>query len=78
MFDFLETPYNPKVAEFYKWLGRDDFVLDLPGLSVIDIMEKVSFVLEGHGEIVNAAQEINDIGCLTVANYGAHAIEVMK
>lgn len=70
--------YNPKVSEFFRWIECDHFVLDILGLNVLEIMEKLNLSLKSHGEIIHAAKKINNIGRLTVADYVENAIEVMK
>ncbi len=43
--------YNPKVAGFMNWLGRDDMVVPLPELSVQIVMEKVELAMANRSKI---------------------------
>jgi len=46
--------YNPKVAEFMKWVEHDDLIVSLSELSPTVILDKVEHTLAKHNELSNA------------------------
>ena len=70
--------YNPKVAEFYKWLGAEEFVLQLADLSAKIILDTVDRAINHVGQFIEYSQKMHAVGPLVVKEYDEYALSVMK
>jgi len=69
--------YNPKVLAFHKWLGTEDFVIDVTQLSSNALVGKIRYALDNVESFKNKSNRIDMYGAKEVGGYADLAISVI-
>jgi polysaccharide pyruvyl transferase WcaK-like protein len=69
--------YNPKVAGFMNWLGRDDMVVPLPEFSAQTVMNKVKMAVANRSKISSDILARVAVGRDEVENYSSIASDLI-
>lgn len=70
--------YNPKVLEFYKWLGCEEYVLDIDSLCENSIIDKLSLACDNSGLFAKKSNKIIEVGIPAINRYAELAIAAME
>lgn len=70
--------YNPKVYEFYKWLGCQNYVLDFEGLNEVHVISKLVYALNHQSLFKVKAEKIVDDGIPNLEKYADYAVAAMN
>ncbi|MDP4029401.1 MAG: polysaccharide pyruvyl transferase family protein [Gallionella sp.] len=69
--------YNPKVLEFYKWLGCEEYAMELGNLSETRIVSALDDALRKRNVFAENAEKIMSDGVHALGKYADHAITAM-
>lgn len=70
--------YNPKVREFHRWLGTEEYVLDMNDMNVDNLVKSVINTKNNPEPFVIRTKKIFDEGICDVEKYVNYAIKAMS